>query len=378
MKKTIAIFFGGPSVEHEISVISAMEAWPHFDQNLYHLVPVYISKEGGWYTGSELLKLDNYTDISVLLKKCHPVYFKMEKDFILYQGLFKKIKIDCCFPITHGTYVEDGGLQGLFYLKKIPFVGSKVLPSALAINKILTKKILDQEGILTVEGLELHKKDFYEAPEKSCSYLEKLQYPLIIKPFNLGSSVGISKAKTREELEKALALAFEYAPKVLVEKALQNFKELNCSVLGIYPQYQASIIEEVFSSGELLSYEDKYLTKQGRGMSVAKRELPAKIDEQLRKNIEDISLKVAKIFNLSGVARIDFLYEDKKLYVSEINTIPGSLSFFLWKDRNISFKHLLTKMIQDAFIEKKEQDSFFYDHTINILKNFKKSSKLKI
>lgn len=372
MKKTIGVFFGGQSVEHEISVISALEACTHISKELYEIIPVYIDKQGDWYSGQELLILSHYSQENAYKKLGKKVFFKQGQDPYLYEeGFFgKKYKIDIVFPILHGTKGEDGAFQGLITLKGLPLVGSSVLASALAMDKIITKLLLKNENIPVVDFFYCSKNDILSNTQKVIKDIEsKFTYPLIVKPYNLGSSVGINKVNNKEELLESLILAVEYSLKVLVEPFLSNLEEYNCAVLGKQGNYKISLIEKPLSDNSFLSYQDKYLSKGvKRGMTSLKRELPANITEDLKKKIEEYTIAAASIFDLSGVARIDFLYSKNKLYLCEINTIPGTLAFYLWPQ---GFEQLLNEMIMIALDKDYEEKLLFKNHSINILKNFK-------
>ena len=320
MKIRVGVFFGGKSVEHEVSVISGLQAYNAFNKEKYDLVPVYITKENELYTGELIADIANYRNIPELLKKSTHVFLMGEKNGVkLIQYPEKKFgssevaQIDVAFPVVHGANVEDGSLQGFLRHYNIPFAGCDVMASAVTMDKYVMKTVLKDSGIPVLDCVTLYGKEFESGEQAAYDKVEqKIPYPVIVKPVNLGSSVGIKVAKDREELREALEYAFTFGPKVLVEHAIMNLREINCAVLGDYEEAHASECEEPISSDEILSYEDKYVAggKGGsEGMRTARRELPANLTPQKREEIRELAVKTFRTLGASGVSRIDFMID---------------------------------------------------------------------
>lgn len=383
-KTSVAVFFGGKSVEHEISVLSAMQAIAAFDDNKYQITPIYMTKEGRWYSGDALLSVDNYEDIPALLKKCEEVYITPSaNDNVVYRshpsffGKKEVASIDIAFPILHGSPGEDGSLQGLFELKEIPYVGSDVLSSSVSMDKIISKMVMKEYGISVVDYIWFYEQDWFEKEAEITKKVEQqLGFPVIIKPANLGSSVGISKAENIEELREGIDLAISFAPRVLLEKVVQNLTEINCSVLGNNGDISLSVCEEPMRSGEILSYSDKYMSgdksskSSGKGMSGLKRKIPADLPAQVQADINRMAHDTFKVLDNSGVVRIDFLWDkgNNNVYVNEINSIPGSLSFYLWEATDKTFTQLLDTMIGLALKRQRNREGLVKTYDKNIFK----------
>ncbi|MBE6974059.1 MAG: D-alanine--D-alanine ligase [Ruminococcaceae bacterium] len=381
MKINVAVLFGGKSVEHEISVISALQAAEYLDREKYEVIPVYITKQGKMYTGEEVGKIESYKDIKTLLSKSKQVILTNEGGKVLLSEyparLFgkKSILIDVALPIVHGTNVEDGTLQGYLKTLGVPFAGCDVLASAIGMDKHVMKLVFKDAGIPVLD-CKCFLKTEYMADENAVvdAIASAFGYPVIVKPVNLGSSVGISKARNAEELAEALDLAFRFAPKVLVERAITQLREINCAVLGDMYEAEASECEEPLNATDILSYEDKYMaggSKSGgsKGMASLARKIPADISPALREEIRAMAVKAFRAMGGSGVARIDFMIDtaENKVYLNEINTIPGSLSFYLWKPLGISYPQLLDRMIALALKRTREEGEIVYSFDTNVL-----------
>lgn len=377
MKINLGVFFGGSSVEHEIAVISALQAIHALDKEKYEVIPIYLSKDGQLYTGDSLLDIENYKDSGKLLAACLKIALVRNDNEVCGFRIPPKMfgnnllfKLDVVLPIVHGTNCEDGTVQGYLELLNIPYVGANVLASALGMDKIATKNILKCNGVPVLDSLSYSVREWYKEGETIVGEIEeKIGYPVIVKPVNLGSSVGINKATDQEQLENAMDLAFSFAPRVLVEKAITNLKEVNCSVLGDYDNPQPSVCEEPLGSDEILSYNDKYLSKSAsKGMSSTKRKLPADIPAEMDSEVKDLAVKVFKVLGCHGVVRIDFLIDQDTgtVYVNEINTIPGSLSFYLWEATGKPFGQLLDDLISLALQRDREKQKITYTYDVNI------------
>ena len=370
MKIKVGVFFGGKSVEHEVSVISGIQALNAFDREKYDPIPIYITKENEMYTGEAVGDIKNYRNIPDLLKKGIRIFLICENGKLnLVQYPEKKFghstvdHIDVAFPVVHGANVEDGSLQGFLRHYNVPFVGCDVMAAAASMDKYV------------MDCVTLHVKEYQADEEAAYRKVEsKIEYPVIVKPINLGSSVGIRVAKDREGLREALEYAYEFGQKVLIERAIMNLREINCAVLGDYESAQASECEEPISSDEILSYEDKYVAgnKGGsEGMRTARRELPANLTQQLREEIQTLAVRTFQALDCSGVSRIDFMIDQDtgKVYVNEINSIPGSLAFYLWEIMGKPYAELLDDMVKLALKREREESGFMTSFQSNILQN---------
>ena len=382
MKIRVGVFFGGKSVEHEVSVISGLQAYNSFSREKYEPIAIYITKENELYTGEAIADIANYKNIPELLKKSTRVFFMYEQNKLqLIQYPVKKFgssvaaEIDVAFPVVHGANVEDGSLQGFLRHYNIPFVGCDVMASAVTMDKYVMKTVLKDNDIPVLDCVTLNVKEYQREEETAYTRVEeRIAYPVIIKPVNLGCSVGIKVAKDREGLREALEYAFTFGPKVLVERAIMNLREINCAVLGDYEQAQASECEEPISSDEILSYEDKYVagSKTGsEGMRTARRELPANLTPEKREEIRQMAVKTFQVLNCNGVSRIDFMIDKDtdQVYVNEINPIPGSLAFYLWEALGKPYAELLDDMIKLALKREREEKSLMTSFDSNILQN---------
>ncbi|MCF7627509.1 D-alanine--D-alanine ligase, partial [Holdemanella sp. SCCA2] len=357
MKIKVGVIFGGETVEHEVSIISAIQAMNNLDEEKYEIIPIYISKDRIWYTGHVLREIDFYKNFEDEKKYAKEVTLcKKGKNFFLQKtnGLFRKdiTDIDIILPVVHGNNVEDGTLAGLLDSIGIPYVGSHVLGSALGQDKVVMKQVMSSVGIPVVDYTWFYDNEYLEDKDEILDKIKKLGYPVVVKPATLGSSVGITLVHDSKKIEDAIDEAINYDTKVVVEKAVENLIEVNASVLGNYEYQRVSPLEEVMGLDEILSYADKYLGNSktkgvkntgSKGMASTNRIVPARISDDLTKDIQETAKKVFKTLNLSGVCRIDFLIDKKanKFYVNEPNTCPGSLSFYLWKEANLKYKELL-------------------------------------
>ena len=384
MKIKVGVIFGGETVEHEVSVITAVQAMEHINKDKYDIVPIYISKERIWYTSPMLMDIDVYKDFNDLKRYAKQVVLtKIGDKFYLQKtkGLFKRniTDIDIAFPIVHGNNVEDGTLQGYLDSVGIPYVGSKVLGSALGQDKVVMKQVFKDMGLPIVDYTWFFDSEYADDCEKIFANVKKLGYPVIVKPATLGSSVGITYVKEESELANAIEEAMKYDVKVVVEKAVKNLVEVNCSVLGNYSYQEASVIEEVTSDEDFLTYADKYiggskgkLKGPSKGMVSASRIIPARISKEMENNIKETSKQVFKVLNLGGVCRIDYLIDKKtkEFYINEPNTIPGSLSFYLWEKTGKKYEDLLDEMITLCIKDYKNRSKKVYSFESNILSNY--------
>lgn len=392
MKTKVAVFFGGRSVEHEISVLSALQAINAFDKNKYEVVPIYISKSGKWFTGPELLDIENYKDMKSLENKSEEVFMKpVYGDFNLYKaksGIFSKgnavvTTLHAALPVLHGTNCEDGIFEGVLETIGLPYAGCNTLSSAVGMDKIMMKMILRSDGVPVVDFVWTTDKAWDHDREKVIGEIEsKLQYPVIVKPANLGSSVGIGKAADREQLIRRIDEAEKFSDRIIIEKCIENLKEINCSVLGDAEECVASILEEPIKSGEILSYTDKYMggsKTENEGMAASDKRIPADLPDEITEKIRRLAVQTFKALGCHGVSRVDVMIDEDtgNVYVNEINTIPGSLSFYLWEAGGISFSDLIDRLMKLAHKRKRETDNktFSYDTNIFTMKGGVKGIK---
>ena len=379
MTTKVAVLFGGKSVEHEVSIISAIQAIMSMDREKYEIIPVYITKDGDMYTGEKTGDIEAYKNIPELLKKSQRVIFINENGQVSMMpypmkkfGKNNAIAVDVAFPIVHGTNEEDGTLQGYLKTVGLPFVGCDVTASALGMDKYLMKAVLKDNGVPVLDCILFRSCDYRDVAAMIDRVEEKFGYPVIVKPVNLGSSVGISVAKNKTELEKSIDDAYTYATRILVEPAIMNLREINCAVLGDENEAEASECEEPLHSDEILSYEDKYLNNAkggSKGMASVSRKIPAELSQDKRKEVRDMAVKAFQCLGCSGVSRIDFMIDrdTDKLYLNEINTILGSLAFYLWEPVGVKYTQLLDRMIQLAMKREREEKSLTYTFDTNIL-----------
>lgn len=378
MKTNIGVFFGGRSTEHEISVISASQAMAAIDREKYDVTPIYISKQGRYYTGDALLDIKNYRDIPSLLEKCMQVYMEPSYgDYNLYRvkkpvfGSAVVTTLDVVIPVLHGSNVEDGIFEGVLESIGIPYAGCNTLASANGMDKITMKMILRECGVPVIDYVWFTDKEWFKRRDAIIEQIEStIGYPVIVKPANLGSSVGIGRAANREQMIEKIETAEKYSSRLIVEHMVDNLKEINCSVLGDCDEYQASVLEEPIKSAEILSYEDKYMggTKGAKGMQASQKRIPADLPEEMTKEIRHLAGETFRVLSCHGVSRIDFIVdEDKnKVYVNEINTIPGSLSFYLWEATGIPFTELMDRLVRLALKRKREQGQKTVSYDQNI------------
>ena len=395
MKTRVAMMFGGKTVEHEVSVISGIQAIMAMDTDKYDVISVYLTKENDMYIGEGIGDIANYKDIPALLAKSQRVIIVNDGgsvSFVPYPqkrfGGPKPVPFDMAFPVVHGTNVEDGALQGYLKTLGVPFVGPDVTASAISMDKFITKAVLKMHDIPVLDAEVYTLADYMDMDSLPERIEKAFGYPVIVKPVNLGSSVGISVAKTRAELVNSLDDAFRYATRVLVEHAIGKLREINCSVLGDENEAIASECEEPLHTAEILSYEDKYVNSgggkggkaggskggngsKGAGMANLARKIPADLSPEEREEVRDLAVRSFKALGCNGVSRIDFMIDEEngRLYFNEINPIPGSLSFYLWEPVGVPYTELLDRMIQLAMKRQRTEESITFTFDTNILKN---------
>lgn len=398
-KKNVAVIFGGRTVEHDVSIITGIQFIENMDKEKYNVTPIYIDNKGKWFTGNELLSHSIYKDFSENKKVLKEVLISPVADInaIIQKtnkiDIFKKetlLDIDVAVVAMHGMNGEDGTLQGLLELANIPYVGSGVLGSAVGMDKIVMKSVFKGNDLPILKYCDFLRSEWNKDNEKFIKEIEsKIDYPMFIKPANLGSSIGISKAKNREGLINGINIAVEYDKRIIVEQGVENLIEINCSAMGYDDNIEVSVCEEPISWQEFLTFEDKYVrnskgpNKSGNksGMAVMDRKIPADIGEELTNKIQNLTRSCFKALSCSGVARVDYIIDKSTMtpYINEINTIPGSFSFYLWEYSNISYTKLIDKLIEIAEIVNREKNKNQYSFNSNIVENIgmgQKGSKM--
>ncbi|MDE3230318.1 MAG: D-alanine--D-alanine ligase [Chloroflexota bacterium] len=382
----VGMIFGGRSVEHEVSVLTAQQAIAALPRDKYTPVPIYIAKSGQWYTGDALLDLKNYSDLDALQKLAEPVLFSADAS---QPGLLPRRAperkgifggratpevgvepLDVAFPLLHGTHGEDGTMQGLLELADLPYVGCGVEAAAIGMDKLMTKVALRAAGVPVLPDYSLSRARWQREPDAVVEEIEALfPYPVFVKPVSLGSSIAVSNAEDRIALRFAIDLAATYDSRVMVEPTQQNIVEINCSVLGMGDEARASTCERPVSAGTL-SYEKKYLAGgKSDGMKGAQRIIPADISAELTAGIQARAVEAFRAIGAAGVARVDFLVRpaDDTIYVNEINTLPGSLAFYLWEASGLPFPELLTTLIGYAQARHREKRRTTFSFSSSLL-----------
>ncbi len=396
-KIQLGVIFGSRSCEHEVSIISGVQLARAAARGKYDVWPIYIAKDGRWYTGEKLLDIHTYTPFDPYAKGITRVTLDMTAGsgaLISYEqekGLFAKgvmpvtvAKLDVVIPVMHGLHGEDGTLQGLLELANIPYSSTGVAGSAVGMDKIMMKQVFRGMDFPVLPDTFALRSEWRADPDAVIARIEeKLPYPVFCKPACLGSSIGVSRADDREKLRDALDLAFTYDRRVLIEKGLDHPIEVNCSVLGFDNECAASVTEmPTTSGGDLLDFADKYLTGSGsKGMASLKRVMPAPVGDAMIHRIGELSKQIFRALDCKGVVRIDYmLTRDDELYITEINTIPGSMAFYLWQESGISYAQLIDRLVEyanRAYAEKNENDYAFTSDILNgVVLGGKKGGKL--
>ena len=383
MKKIkVAVVFGSKSVEHEVSVVTAMQIMENLDKSKYEIIPVYIDKSGRWWSGKALKRLENYKDLVLKNRIGLGQYSLMttgEKKLVPVGGMMRKIiDFDIVLAAVHGTYGEDGTLQGLLEMTGIPYTGCGVTAAGVGMDKIIQKDVFEKNGLPIVRYEWFTKQDYRKGKKEIVTKIEKnIGYPVFVKPANLGSSVGINKAKNRKELEWAIDVAKEFDTRLIVEEGKENIDEINVSVMG-NNTFEVSVCEQPITGNKFLSYSDKYMSgSKVKGMANLSRLIPAPIDKALTKKIQTFAITAFKAIGASGVARIDFLVDikKKKVFINEINTLPGSLAYYLWEKSGYTFSKMLDKLIELGFERFNDRQKLTISYDSGLLKNLGKGSK---
>lgn len=383
VKLKVGLFFGGRATEHEVSVLTGLQAYEQFDKERYEIIPVYVSKKGDFYTSPKLLDLKNYEDVDNLILGSKKVTFV--KGGLQTSGFWLKfIPLDVAFLAFHGSFGEDGCAQGIFEIYQIPYTGFNVTGSAIGMDKVISKAVFKELGLPVGKYFLVNRADWIKDSKKVLERVQKqLKFPMFVKPATIGSSIGVNKATDSDSLSFAIEVASTYTEKILVEEAFENVVEVNCSALG-YEEVKASVCEMPIPSSQVLSFADKYQKgggkgSKGSGMASLSRVIPAPIPEKLTKQIQETTVKVFKALDGCGVARVDYFVDEKsgKFWINEINTIPGSFSFYLWEKSGIKFPKLLDLLIEFALKRAENQTKTQYTFESGLLSQMAKRGGIK-
>ena len=396
-KMNIAVFFGSRSCEHDVSIVSALQCIEATKAAGFNVTPVYISRDGLWYTGEPLENIETFREFNPMTKGITRVTLDVTAnagDLWAWPpqraGLFAKVPaplchIDCVIPVFHGWHGEDGTIQGLLEMANIPYASSGVLGSAIGMDKIAMKQILRGAGFPVLDFVWFTREQLKKECQAVIERVEKeIKYPAFIKPAALGSSIGVSRAKNREELERALDVAASYDRRILVEVGVVHPVEINCAAVGYGEDVRASVCEmPVPSSNDtFLDFWQKYLRnastkgEDSRGMKSLSRVVPAPIGDELTGRIQTMTCDIFKLLDCCGTVRVDFILDQNDmLFVNEPNTIPGSLAFYLWKASGLDFPKLIEKMVEDALRAHADKNSSVFAYDSSILKKVAAGTK---
>lgn len=375
----IGVIFGGKSVEHELSVITAIQAMDYIDKDKYEVIPIYMTKDLQFYAGGMLSHIDSFKDFNLIKRYAKKVSFVNSNGRFILQtcGFIKKelCEIHMAFPIVHGANTEDGTIQGFLRALGIPCIGNSVYASAVGQDKVFMRQILNESNLPLTNYIWFFDTDYQNEKQELFKKINSLNYPLIIKPATLGSSIGIEIIRQKEELESAIEKAITYDSKILIEEAIEDLIEYTCSVLGNTSRTETSDIEEIIKNDGIKNYSDKILKPSDlENNDNLIRTYPANISSRLKNEIEEYSKETFRLLNLKGIASIDFLYDkaNKKLYVDEVNTIPNYFSHHLWENKNVSYKEIMNFLIGEALKEVNRQQAMtltIENDCFNVLKN---------
>ena len=396
-KMNIAVFFGSRSCEHDVSIVSALQCIEATKAAGFNVTPVYISRDGLWYTGEPLENIETFREFNPMTKGITRVTLDVTAnagDLWAWPpqraGLFAKVPaplchIDCVIPVFHGWHGEDGTIQGLLEMANIPYASSGVLGSAIGMDKIAMKQILRGAGFPVLDFVWFTREQLKKERQAVIERVEKeIKYPAFIKPAALGSSIGVSRAKNREELERALDVAASYDRRILVEVGVVHPVEINCAAVGYGEDVRASVCEmPVPSSNDtFLDFWQKYLRnastkgEDSRGMKSLSRVVPAPIGDELTGRIQTMTCDIFKLLDCCGTVRVDFILDQNDmLFVNEPNTIPGSLAFYMWKASGLDFPKLIEKMVEDALRAHADKNSSVFAYDSSILKKVAAGTK---
>lgn len=385
----IGVIYGSRTCEHDVSIISALQAAQALDTKNYNITYIYIGREGTWYTGEALADVKFYEHFDAAkLTRVLPagengklvLYHLPEKKKLFGGAAAERVAVlDVVMPVLHGLNGEDGTLQGMLELFDVPYTSAGVMGSAVGMDKITMKLLFKGCGFPVIEGVWFDRGRWSRERDGVMDECEdKLGFPLIVKPANLGSSIGINIAHDRNQLEDAIETAAAYDHRILVEKAVSPLREVNCSVLGYGDHVETSELEMPVTQEEYLTFEGKYTrnAKGAGGMASQVRLIPAPISEQAAQTVRDLAVRAFRAMDLKGVVRIDFILdENENVFINEANTIPGSLAFYLWEPKGVSFSALLDGMVECAFSAWADRKASVFSHDSTLLANIVHGSK---
>jgi D-alanine-D-alanine ligase len=388
--KTIAVIFGGRSTEHDVSIVTALAAIikPLELTKQYKVEAVYISKDGSWYWDEKLkdISLFQSGEIEDFMHKAPKVHILFDDGLTLvkssqFAGRKQYKKIDVVFPAMHGTHGEDGELMGVLDMANVPYVGCNVPSSAVAMDKVLSKQVTGSAGIPSTPWVWFYSRDLGRDHSKIIKSIEKLDYPLFVKPAHLGSSIGITKVDTPDQLTNALEVAAHYDDKVIVEQAVNNLVEVTLPIIGNEDPLPALLEQPLLHSEDFFDFETKYMSggKKGGGKKMGGKQgaqgyskIPADLPKDLYDEAVNLGLKVYKTVGCSGTARIDMLVDAKTKQVTfnEINPLPGSLYAHNWQQNGVSSIDLVTRLVDYALDRWNKQQKLATAFSTNFLKQF--------
>ena len=378
MKLKIGVIFGGKSLEHELSIITALQAMDNIDPEKYEVIPIYVTKDLVWYSSGCLRYIDSFNNFNLIERYATKVNLINKKGRFILQttGLIKRelTELHLVIPMVHGRGTEDGTIQGYLQMIGIPYVSNNIYSSVICQDKVFTKQLLEYNEIPNIKSVWFFDNEYIKNKESLFKKIDKLSYPLIIKPATLGSSIGIKIVKRKEELDTLINEVLKYDRKIVIEEKINNVIEYNISILKTNDKLYISAIEEISTNLEFRDYYDKCNLDNYLNGNI-KRVLPADISEKLSDEIIELAKKTINLFNNTGLSTIDFLYDKdkKRLYLNEINSIPLCFSHHLWEEANISYKELLTIMINDTIKNINKDTDMIKDMNMSVLKDLKNS-----
>lgn len=378
MKLKIGVIFGGPSLEHELSIITALQAMDNIDTEKYDIIPIYITKDLVWYSSGCLRFIDSFNNFNLIETYATKVNLINKKGRFILQttGLIKRelTELHLVIPMVHGRGTEDGTIQGYLQMVGIPYVSNNIYSSIICQDKVFTKQLLDHNELPVIKYVWFFDNEYNKNKEELFKKIDKLDYPLIVKPATLGSSIGIHCVKRKEELDTVINEVLKYDRKIIVEEQLEDFLEYNVSILKTNDKLFVSAIEQIETKLEFRDYIDKCNLENYKNGNII-RTLPAEIPEKMSDEIITLAKKTINLLNNTGLSTVDFLYDKKrkKLYIDEINSIPTCFSHHLWEEANISYKELLTIMINDAIKNIDKDNGMVKNMDMSVLQGLKNS-----
>ncbi len=363
----LGVVFGSRSVEHEVSIITATQLMKHVDQAKYQLVPLYIDKRGRWWTGPSLTKIETFRELDLqdpVGDDRRPIDFSPDPT--------KDHSVDVVIFCVHGGHGEDGTLAGLMELANVPYVAPGVVAAGVAIDKVITKHLAEASGIPVTKYTWFTRQEWESDRQEKLNQITGLEYPLFVKPAGLGSSVGVTKVESPDDLPEAVELAVEFDQRIVVEEMARECIEVNVSIIGSQDNVKVSVTEQPVSTDEFLSYRDKYERggKKTGGMASLSRRIPAPISPELSDKIQESARRFWRLIGGAGVARIDFFANPstEEIFIGEVNAPPGSMAFYLWENSGLSYPQLIDFLVHDALERAQGQVELQSSIESNILK----------